>query len=60
MMKTFSAKPEDAQKDWHIVDADGKTLGRLATDVAIILRSILIAPEDFRLATPRLRPQSLT
>ena len=38
MMKTFSAKPEDAQKDWHIVDADGKTLGRLATDVAILLR----------------------
>jgi large subunit ribosomal protein L13 len=37
-MKTFSAKPEDAQKDWHIVDADGKTLGRLATDVAILLR----------------------
>ena len=38
MMKTFSAKSEELEKDWHIVDAEGKTLGRLATDIAILLR----------------------
>jgi large subunit ribosomal protein L13 len=37
-MKTFSAKSEELQKDWYIVDAEGKTLGRLATDIAILLR----------------------
>ncbi|MFI3245740.1 MAG: 50S ribosomal protein L13 [Ferrimonas sp.] len=37
-MKTFSAKPESVQRDWFIVDAEGKTLGRLATEVASRLR----------------------
>ena len=37
-MKTFSAKPEDVKRDWLIVDADGKTLGRLATEIAHRLR----------------------
>jgi large subunit ribosomal protein L13 len=37
-MKTFSAKPESIQRDWYVVDAEGKTLGRLATEVASRLR----------------------
>jgi large subunit ribosomal protein L13 len=38
MMKTFSAKAETVERDWFVVDADGKTLGRLATEVASRLR----------------------
>jgi large subunit ribosomal protein L13 len=37
-MKTFIANPEDVQRKWFVVDAEGKTLGRLATQVATILR----------------------
>lgn len=37
-MKTFTAKPETVQRDWFVVDADGKTLGRLATELARRLR----------------------
>lgn len=37
-MKTFSAKPEAVRRDWYVVDADGKTLGRLATELARRLR----------------------
>lgn len=37
-MKTFSAKPEAVKRDWYVVDAEGKTLGRLATEVASRLR----------------------
>jgi large subunit ribosomal protein L13 len=37
-MKTFSAKPAEVQRDWFVVDADGKTLGRLATEIARRLR----------------------
>ena len=37
-MKTFSAKPETVKRDWFVVDADGKTLGRLATEIARRLR----------------------
>lgn len=37
-MKTFTAKPETVQRDWYVVDADGKTLGRLATELASRLR----------------------
>jgi large subunit ribosomal protein L13 len=37
-MKTFTAKPETVKRDWFVVDADGKTLGRLATEVALRLR----------------------
>ena len=36
--KTFSAKASDVQRDWRVVDADGATLGRLATQIATILR----------------------
>lgn len=37
-MKTFSAKPEEVVRDWYLIDASGKTLGRLATEVARRLR----------------------
>ena len=37
-MRTFSAKPNEAQHDWYVVDAQGRTLGRLATEVARRLR----------------------
>ncbi|MDN7129397.1 50S ribosomal protein L13 [Pseudidiomarina halophila] len=37
-MSTFVAKPETVQRDWYVIDAEGKTLGRLATEVARRLR----------------------
>ena len=37
-MKTFSAKPAEVKHDWFVVDAAGKTLGRLATEIAHRLR----------------------
>ena len=37
-MKTYSAKAETVQRDWYVVDAEGKTLGRLATEIASRLR----------------------
>ncbi|HEX4911996.1 MAG TPA: 50S ribosomal protein L13 [Permianibacter sp.] len=37
-MKTVSAKPETVKRDWYVVDASGKTLGRLATELARRLR----------------------
>jgi len=37
-MKTFSAKAETVQRDWYLIDANGKTLGRLATEIARRLR----------------------
>ncbi|HKU58912.1 MAG TPA: 50S ribosomal protein L13 [Gaiellaceae bacterium] len=37
-MKTYSAKPGEIQRDWYLVDAEGKTLGRLATQIADQLR----------------------
>ncbi|GGB36568.1 50S ribosomal protein L13 [Oceanisphaera marina] len=37
-MKTFVAKPETVKRDWYVVDAEGKTLGRLATEIASRLR----------------------
>ncbi|MEO1752073.1 MAG: 50S ribosomal protein L13 [Pseudomonadota bacterium] len=37
-MKTFSAKPAEVKRDWYVVDASGKTLGRLAAEIAKRLR----------------------
>lgn len=37
-MKTYSAKPSEIDKKWLIIDADGVVLGRLASQVAMILR----------------------
>jgi large subunit ribosomal protein L13 len=37
-VRTFSPTPNDIQRAWHVVDADGMVLGRLATEVARVLR----------------------
>ena len=37
-MKTYMQKKEDVNRKWYVVDAEGQTLGRLATKVATILR----------------------
>ena len=37
-MKTYSAKPSEIDKKWLVIDADGLVLGRLASQVAMILR----------------------
>lgn len=36
-MKTFTAKPATVKRDWYVVDAEGKVLGRLATEIALRL-----------------------
>ena len=38
MRKTLSAKPHEIERTWYVVDAEGKTLGRLSTEIAKILR----------------------
>ena len=37
-MKTFMASPATIDRKWYVVDAEGKTLGRLASEVAKVLR----------------------
>lgn len=37
-MKSFMAKPNEIERKWYVVDANGKVLGRLASEVASILR----------------------
>lgn len=37
-MKTYIAKPEEVTRQWYVIDAEGQTLGRLATAVADLLR----------------------
>jgi large subunit ribosomal protein L13 len=37
-MKTFSATKTDIQRRWYLIDADGKVLGRVASQIAILLR----------------------
>lgn len=36
-MKTYMAKPSEIERKWYVVDAAGKTLGRLSTEIAMIL-----------------------
>jgi len=38
MIKTFIAKKEDVQKDWYVIDATDKVLGRMASRIAMILQ----------------------
>ena len=38
MQRTYVTKPMEIQRDWYIVDAEGKTLGRLASQIAHVLR----------------------
>ena len=37
-MKTISVKPEAVKRDWYVIDAEGETLGRMATEIAVRLR----------------------
>ena len=37
-MKSYIAKPAEVERKWYVVDAEGKTLGRLASEVASVLR----------------------
>jgi large subunit ribosomal protein L13 len=37
-MKTYVATPQNRQRDWYVIDAEGRTLGRLATQIADALR----------------------
>jgi len=37
-MKTYTAKPREIERNWYVVDAESKTLGRLATQIADVLR----------------------
>lgn len=37
-LKTYMAKAQDVERKWYVVDAEGKTLGRLATQIAVVLR----------------------
>lgn len=37
-MKTISANPETVKRDWYVIDAEGKTLGRMAAEIATRLR----------------------
>lgn len=38
MQKTYMAKPNEVERKWYVIDAEGKTLGRLASEAASILR----------------------
>jgi large subunit ribosomal protein L13 len=38
MMKSYMARPQEVERKWYVVDAEGQTLGRLATEIARILR----------------------
>ena len=37
-MKSYIAKPHEVERKWYVVDAEGKTLGRMASEVASVLR----------------------
>ena len=37
-MKSYIAKPAEVERKWYVVDAEGKTLGRLASEIAMVLR----------------------
>mgnify|MGYP000885795743 FL=1 len=37
-IKTYTPKPADIQREWYVVDAKDQTLGRLATEIAVLLR----------------------
>ena len=37
-MKSYVATPQDIERKWYVIDAEGKVLGRLATEVARLLR----------------------
>jgi len=38
MMKSYMARPLEVERKWYVVDAEGKNLGRLASEIARVLR----------------------
>ena len=38
VQKSFVLKPSEAEKKWHLIDANGKNVGRIATEIANLLR----------------------
>ncbi|MBA3390971.1 MAG: 50S ribosomal protein L13 [Rubrobacter sp.] len=38
MMKSYMARPLEVERKWHVIDADGQTLGRLASEISRLLR----------------------
>ncbi len=38
ILKTYSAKPGEVEREWYVVDLEGKTLGRVASQIAMVLR----------------------
>ena len=40
-MKTFMASPATIERKWYVVDAEGKTLGRLSSEIAKVLRGFI-------------------
>jgi large subunit ribosomal protein L13 len=75
-MGTYLAKPAEVTRKWHLIDADGKTLGRLAARVAILLRGkhkptftphvdtgdhvVIINAEKVRLTGDKMRTKTYT
>ena len=57
-MKTFVATPANRQRDWYVVDAEGKTLGRLATQIADTLRGKRKPEEVIRKAVKGMLPRN--
>jgi len=51
-VRTYTPKPTDITRAWHIVDADGLVLGRLATEVAAILRGKKVAAHVGAMVVP--------
>ena len=45
MMRTYSAKKENIERKWYLVDAAGKTVGRMAAGVAVITSAVSCLPE---------------
>ena len=37
-MRTFTPRADDIERSWHVIDADGVVLGRMATEIATLLR----------------------
>jgi len=37
-LRTFTPKPADINRAWHVIDAEGQVLGKVATEVATLLR----------------------
>ena len=43
-MKSFIAKPAEVERNWYVIDAEGKTLGRLASEVTSMLMGSEVPP----------------